>query len=216
MQLNLLAKSLRMDERYEEARELYERSLAVRERVLGKWHPNVATSLNNLGAMLTGIGQYEDVEPMLKRALAIDKKVYGAEHPRVATDFNNLAVLYNAQGRTGEAEKLCDQAVRIVVNASGLVNDPDIAAILNTLGWILSGDGRHEDAEDQFERALHICASNQFGDDHPVSRRVQVRGNLHLLLFHLSFLWRRRCSRLWNVKCAVLGVPPLPLARHLP
>jgi tetratricopeptide (TPR) repeat protein len=125
MQLNLLAKSLRMDERYEEARELYERSLAVRERVLGKWHPNVATSLNNLGAMLTGIGQYEDVEPMLKRALAIDKKVYGAEHPRVATDLNNLAVLYNAQGRTGEAEKLCGQVCQILplpISATDLIS----------------------------------------------------------------------------------------------
>ena len=94
-QLNLLAKALRMEGRYDEARELYERSLAVREECLGKWHPNVATSLNNLGSMLTSIGVYNDAEPLLQRALEIDRKVYGMEHPRVATDFNNLAVLYN-------------------------------------------------------------------------------------------------------------------------
>lgn len=95
MQLNLLAKALRMEGRYDEARELYERSLAVREQCLGRWHPNVATSLNNLGAMLTSIGVYADAEPLLNRALEIDRKVYGRDHPRVATDFNNLAVLYN-------------------------------------------------------------------------------------------------------------------------
>ena len=95
LQLNLLAKALRMEGRYDEARELYERSLAVREECLGKWHPNVATSLNNLGSMLTSIGVYADAEPLLQRALEIDRKVYGMEHPRVATDFNNLAVLYN-------------------------------------------------------------------------------------------------------------------------
>ena len=66
--------------------------------MLGRWHPNVATSLNNLAALLSEMGQYAVAEPLLHRTIAIDKKIYGPEHPRIAADLNNLAALYNAQG----------------------------------------------------------------------------------------------------------------------
>jgi hypothetical protein len=66
-------------------------------------------------------------------------------------------------------------------------------------GWILSGDGREEDAEEQFERALHICASNQFGEDHPVFRRVQVQP--HKSRFALSGLGSLQCVSLSHTPC---------------
>ena len=37
---------------YEGAKPLYERSLAIREKVLGPDHPHVASSLNNLAGLL--------------------------------------------------------------------------------------------------------------------------------------------------------------------
>ena len=37
---------------YEGAKPLYERSLAIREKVLGPDHPDVASSLNNLAMLL--------------------------------------------------------------------------------------------------------------------------------------------------------------------
>ena len=37
---------------YEGAKPLYERSLAIREKVLGPDHPDVASSLNNLAGLL--------------------------------------------------------------------------------------------------------------------------------------------------------------------
>ena len=45
-----------MQGKYAEAGPLYERSLAIREKVLGPDHPDVATSLNNLA-----IGLYYQV-----------------------------------------------------------------------------------------------------------------------------------------------------------
>ena len=39
------------DFRYDEAEPLYEYSLAIREKVLGKEHPSVAESLNNLATL---------------------------------------------------------------------------------------------------------------------------------------------------------------------
>ena len=82
--------------RYSEAEPLYKQSLAIREKVLGPNHPDVAASLNNL-AELYRTGRYTDAEPLLKRALAIREKSLGPDHPEVAASLNNLAdCLYEA------------------------------------------------------------------------------------------------------------------------
>ena len=85
-----------------------------------------------------------------------------------------LGCLFVAMGRVSEAESLCHQAVRIIQNASGKLNDPDIAAILNTLGWIHGCSNRAEEGDEYFDRALHICTDNAFGDSHPITMRVKA------------------------------------------
>lgn len=70
--------SLYMQEgRYGEAMPLYERALAINEKVLGPTHPSVAINLNNLAQLFTRQGDYNKAEPLLKRALAIDEKRSG-------------------------------------------------------------------------------------------------------------------------------------------
>jgi CHAT domain-containing protein len=75
---------------------LAERALAIREKVLGKEHPDVASSLNNLAYLYQAQGNYSQAEPLYQRALAILEKVLGNEHPLVATTLNNLALLANS------------------------------------------------------------------------------------------------------------------------
>ena len=48
--------------------------------------------------------------------------------------------------RLAEAEKLCNSAVMIVQKASGRLNHPDVAQILNTIGWIMGGSDRLDEA----------------------------------------------------------------------
>ena len=49
--LNNLAVSYYNQGKYEQAESLYQSSLAIREKILGKDHPDVATSLNNLAGL---------------------------------------------------------------------------------------------------------------------------------------------------------------------
>jgi tetratricopeptide (TPR) repeat protein len=49
--LNCLAAVYQSQGKYAEAEPLYKRSLKIREKALGKDHPYVATSLNNLGLL---------------------------------------------------------------------------------------------------------------------------------------------------------------------
>ena len=82
------------DEHYSEAEGLARRSLTIREEALGKLHPLVASSLNNLAVVLDSTGRPKDAEPLLKRALEIRLSALGDAHPDVANSFNNLGAHY--------------------------------------------------------------------------------------------------------------------------
>jgi len=75
------------------------RALSIGEAILGPDHPNVATALNNLAALLQDTNRLAEAEPLMRRALAIDQQSYGAEHPNVATALNNLATLLQEKWR---------------------------------------------------------------------------------------------------------------------
>ena len=67
-------------------------------------HPDLATSLNNLGLLLQAQGDYGEARAYLQRALAMHQALYPKErypqgHPDLATSLNNLGVLLQAQGR---------------------------------------------------------------------------------------------------------------------
>ena len=105
-ELNEKAVELYKQGKYDEAVPLLEKSLKIRQQVLGAEHPYVATSLNNLAALYESQGRYEEAEPLYIQALDMRKKLLGEEHPDVATSLNNLAGLYSSQGRYEEAEPL--------------------------------------------------------------------------------------------------------------
>src|SRR5262245_44604910 len=77
--------------RYADAIPTAQQVLAIREKALGRDHPDVAGSLNNLASLYQGQGRYADAEPLFQRALAIYEKALGRDHPDVATPLKNLA-----------------------------------------------------------------------------------------------------------------------------
>jgi tetratricopeptide (TPR) repeat protein len=77
--------------------------LAIREKVLGPDHPDVAEALNNLAFSYYQQGRYADAESLNKRSLAIDEKILGPDHPDVAGALNNLAANYRAERRYSDA-----------------------------------------------------------------------------------------------------------------
>uniref|UniRef100_A0A673W2R6 Kinesin light chain n=1 Tax=Salmo trutta TaxID=8032 RepID=A0A673W2R6_SALTR len=77
-----------------------------KEKTLGKDHPAVAATLNNLAVLYGKRGKYKEAEPLCKRALEIREKVLGKYHPDVAKQLNNLATCYLKQGKFKDAESL--------------------------------------------------------------------------------------------------------------
>ncbi|XP_015686453.1 kinesin light chain 1-like, partial [Protobothrops mucrosquamatus] len=92
--------------KYKEAEPLCKRALEIREKVLGKYHPDVAKQLNNLALLCQNQGKYEEVQYYYQRALEIYESRLGADNPNVAKTKNNLASSYIKQGKYKEAESL--------------------------------------------------------------------------------------------------------------
>ena len=83
--LNQEADELDRQGKYAEAIPLAEKALAIRKKVLGDNHLDVATTLNNLASLYHSQGRYTEAEPLYKESLAIDKEKLGENHPDVAT-----------------------------------------------------------------------------------------------------------------------------------
>lgn len=97
--------------KYKEAEPLCKRALEIREKVLGKDHPDVAKQLNNLALLCQNQGKYEEVEMYYQRALEIYETKLGPDDPNVAKTKNNLASCYLKQGKYPEAEILYKQVL---------------------------------------------------------------------------------------------------------
>ena len=95
---NNLASLLKDNGDHERALPLYERSLAIKEKAVGKDHPDTATSLNNLAKLYRDKGDYDRALLLYERSLAIREKALGKKHPHVAQSLNNLALLNKVKG----------------------------------------------------------------------------------------------------------------------
>ena len=88
--------------KYDEALLLYQRSLTIREKVLGSEHPDTAESLNNLANLYHEQGMCADALPLHQKAVAICEKVLGSEHPETVLYRQNLDITSKQLGLQSE------------------------------------------------------------------------------------------------------------------
>jgi tetratricopeptide (TPR) repeat protein len=147
------------------ARLYFDLSLAIREKVSGAEHPEMAGSLNNLGGLLSKQGDYSGARDCYERALAIWEKVSGPEHPETARGLNNLGYILVMQGNYSEARGCYERALAIWENVCG-AKHRETSRSLNNLGSLLFRQGDYSGAHGYFERALAI-QQTVLGIEHP-------------------------------------------------
>jgi tetratricopeptide (TPR) repeat protein len=104
---------------YSQARPYFQRALAIREKALGPDHPDTATSLNNLGALLDSMGNLAEARPYYQRALAIREKALGPDHPDTALSYWWLGVLAEGEGQLAEARALYAKTLAVYQQTLG-------------------------------------------------------------------------------------------------
>jgi eukaryotic-like serine/threonine-protein kinase len=149
----------------EPARPLLEEALELRLASLGEGHPDVATSLDELGQLLWEMGEYPEAEEALRQALHIREEAFGPWSLEVAEVLDRLGSVLVTQGRFAEAQPVHQRALAIREAEAG----PDDLLVARTLDdiavWHLD-QGLFADAEPHARRALEI-RERQLGLDHP-------------------------------------------------
>lgn len=148
-----------------QAKNLFQRALAIGQKTLGPDHPNQATRLNNLAGVLKDQGDLKEAKEFFQRALAIDKKTYGPNDLEVAIDLNNLASVLKDQGKIKQAKKLFQRALAIAEKTLE-PEHPRVATALNNLAVVLQDQGDLKQAKELYRRALSIDEKT-LGPDHP-------------------------------------------------
>ncbi len=142
----------------------HRRVLALRERLLGPDHPDVAASRNNLANSLYAKGELAAAEAELRRVVEL-RAALGSDHPDVATAHGNLAVILVARGKPAEAERESRAALELMQR----VLEPDhprIAMAHNNLGDVLFELEDFDAAEAELRRGLAL-AQTAVGETHP-------------------------------------------------
>lgn len=159
---NHSAEELMSQGSYEEASQLYSRSLPLMEKALGPEDPATVTTLGNLCSASSYLPAYLDAKPLCTRALALREKVLGPKHPDVARSLSDLGLVYANEGDFGRAESLLRRALRI---DAAFPDSPDLPTLLNNFGYLYFKKGKYGPAENYFERAIAAVETARGSED---------------------------------------------------
>lgn len=102
-----------------EARELHQRAVQIRARVLGERHSETAESCEALAVHLNMRSLYEDAGREFSRACAIFRTALGEYHPRTGRGLINLGTNHYLAGEYEEAREVYCAARDILIVALG-------------------------------------------------------------------------------------------------
>ena len=88
------------------ALEHYGKALDIKLQALGRDHPSVGNTLNNMGTVYIEQGQHAKALEYFQRALEARQNSLGFEHPAVSETLFNMAGLRKGLGQTQLAQKL--------------------------------------------------------------------------------------------------------------
>ncbi|NJM69257.1 MAG: tetratricopeptide repeat protein [Scytonema sp. RU_4_4] len=152
--------------RYAEAIDSAKQALDIARSIWLNNHPDVATSLSNLGRLLEARGKLAEAEPYYRDALEMRKRLFEGDHLDIAISLTNLGLLLEAQGKITEAEPYYRDALTMYRKLfKG--DHPYVALSLNNLGYLLfKAQGRLAEAQPYLDDAL-MMRKRLFGDNHP-------------------------------------------------
>ncbi|MDR0918920.1 MAG: tetratricopeptide repeat protein, partial [Oscillospiraceae bacterium] len=137
---------------YDKALEYYFKSLEIKEKVLGKDHPNNATLYNGIGSVYNYKSEYDKALEYYFKALGIFEKVLGKAHPDTATLYNNIGVNYRDKGEYDKALEYHFKALEFREKVLG----KDLAATYSNIGSVYNDKGEYDKALNYYEKASEI------------------------------------------------------------
>ncbi len=150
---------------HEQAREHQEKAIAIAEAALGPRHPQVSTSVNNLGIIFRALGESATARVHFRRALELRESAYGPDHPAVAAVLANLVNAETDLGNFDEAMRVLSRTLEIRERSFG-PDHLEVASTLLNIARVTYERGDYRAALRDNARALAI-QERELGPDHP-------------------------------------------------
>jgi tetratricopeptide (TPR) repeat protein len=148
-----------------EAEHTHEEALGIRRALFGREHPEVATSLNNLGTVYRQQRKLDEAEKLIREGLAIRRTLFGDEDLEVADSLHNLSLVLGNQRKGDESEATAREVLAIRRRLLGHEH-PLVASALLDVAYALGFTGKLEEAEGLQQEALAM-QRKLLGDEHP-------------------------------------------------
>ena len=164
---------------YGAALSFHQRSLAIREQLVGPSHPRIVSALNNLAAAHESLSDFQAALLLYQRALAIRERTLRSKHKYTAVSLNNVARMHRVTGDYGAALLLFQRALAIREKVYGL-EDPWTVSSLNNLGEVHLEMGAYAAALAVYSRSLAARQNNLGPDDIRTATSLNNVGRAHL------------------------------------
>jgi eukaryotic-like serine/threonine-protein kinase len=143
-----------------EAQPLIEQGLAVRRKLFGEQHPDVARSLYSLNRVYEKRGDLKTAEALAVDGLSINTLIKGADSLEAAGSLCRLGVIQHAKGELAQAQRQFEECLRIRVARLGRQHE-QITIPLDNLARLAQERRDFAAAERLYRDAIEIDLRNQ-------------------------------------------------------
>ena len=176
--VNLARLKHRFERKPEEAQALYGEALELSRRLYPSGHPDVATCLSELAAVLRDKGDLVGAETLASESLAMWQQLHGPQHREVIVATHRLGGILARRGNAVEAERLLRQALT-AGRASLGEGHPVTLSVQEELASFLQSRSETEEAAALLQSALEIARRTYGENDVYVARAWALLGQLH-------------------------------------
>ena len=169
---------------FQDAEQLLQKSLEIRERAPSAGSSGLLESLTLLAAVHVARGDLVRGELLLERALAGSEQLYGEQHPDLSPLLNNLAHVYYKRKKYELAERLLTRLAGITSARENA--DPELAAVLASLATVREATGHIAAARQLWLRVLSIREKTLGADSPAVAAALEHLGELSAAAGHLE------------------------------
>jgi tetratricopeptide (TPR) repeat protein len=154
--MNNLANSLLNQGHYQEAQKLHRETLTLRQRILGREHPDTLLSMNNLAVVLGRLKQFEEAGQLFRESVETSERTLGKDHPDTLSRRKNLVIfLVNASwwlaiGVDSTAE---DHKLAVEYGREAVAINPNSPNCRDNFGVALYRTGQFAEAAETLEKA---------------------------------------------------------------
>jgi tetratricopeptide (TPR) repeat protein len=132
----------------------------LKQKALGRDHPDVGVSEGNLAVALQGLGRHTEALMHVDRSIGLLENGLGPGHPALAIQLNNRGEILNTLGRPADARKAFDRA-RIIWERELGADSRYLAYGLTGIGVSYLSEGSAGNALVPLERAFRIRQSQE-------------------------------------------------------